>query len=270
MIIGTPALASEAAYERLYHAMLVRGHNASYQLDAIGAIDSALWDIRGQKWNAPVCELLGGPVRELLPAYLSGLRRPSPEERLEAARRAVGDGLTGVKLFIGQPSADSLNELRGVRAAIGPAGDAGCRLHSWGGLGRRPSGWPGTRRVKRLLFGGSAWHGGPRGASRAGKAHPDTAGGGREFRSVPQYLPWLRAGHCASLSPMWSAVGSPPHGGSQLSRMRFTFRRPCTSASAPVSGWRRRGRWPHRCRTFWCRSTSSICSRPRTASSPHR
>ena len=80
--------------------MLVRGHNASYQLDAIGAIDTALWDIRGRKWNAPVCELLGGPVRELLPAYLSGLRRPSRDERLEAARQAVDGGLAGVKLFM--------------------------------------------------------------------------------------------------------------------------------------------------------------------------
>ena len=193
MIIGTPALASEAAYERLYHAMLVRGHNGSYQLDAIGAIDTALWDIRGRKWNAPVCELLGGPIRELLPAYLSGLRRPSREERLEAARQAVSGGLAGVKLFIGQPSADSLDELRGVRAAIGPLAmlAVDC-IHG--------ADWDGALRVGQVLdeLNGSFLEA-PLGMEdleghrELGSRIRTRLAGGENLRSVQQYLPWLQS-----------------------------------------------------------------------------
>src|SRR3954451_15051515 len=119
-VIGQPALASEWVYERLYHMMLVRGHNGGFLLDAIGAIDTALWDLRGQAWDAPIFQLLGGPIQTRLPAYLSGLRRPTSEERIEVAKKAVASGMRGVKIFCGQPTTESLEELRAVRAAIGP------------------------------------------------------------------------------------------------------------------------------------------------------
>ena len=85
-VLGTSALASEPLYERLYGTMLARGHNSSFMLDAIGAIDTALWDIRGKAWKAPIAELLGGTFRDRLPAYLSGLRRASANERIDAGK----------------------------------------------------------------------------------------------------------------------------------------------------------------------------------------
>jgi D-galactarolactone cycloisomerase len=193
MIIGTPALASEAAYERLYHAMLVRGHNASYQLDAIGAIDTALWDIRGQRWNAPICELLGGPIRERLPAYLSGLRRPTREQRLDVAKQAISDGMAGVKLFIGQPSTESLDELRAVRTAIGS--DAMLAVDCIHGAD-----WDGALRIGQVLdeLNGSFLEA-PLGMEdleghrELGSRIRTRLAGGENFRSVQQYLPWVQS-----------------------------------------------------------------------------
>jgi D-galactarolactone cycloisomerase len=193
MVIGTPALASEAAYERLYHAMLVRGHNASYQLDAIGAIDTALWDIRGQKWNASICELLGGPLRERLPAYLSGLRRPTREQRIDAAKQAVSDGMAGVKLFIGQPTTQSLDELRAVRTAIGSDGmlAVDC-IHGadWDGalrIGQALDELNGTFLEAPLAMEDLEGH------RELGARIRTRLAGGENFRSVQQYLPWLQS-----------------------------------------------------------------------------
>lgn len=193
MMIGQRALASEAAYERLYHANLVRGHNGSYQLDAIGALDTALWDIRGQAWNAPVCELLGGPIRERLPAYLSGLRRPTSEQRIEIAREAVGEGMAGVKLFIGQPTREGLDELRAVRSAIGS--EAMLAVDCIHGAD-----WDGALRVGLTLdeLNGSFLEA-PldledlEGHRELGSRIRTRLAGGENLRSVQQYLPWLQS-----------------------------------------------------------------------------
>lgn len=39
---------------------------------ALGALDTALWDLQGKRLGVPVVELLGGAVRDRLPCYASG------------------------------------------------------------------------------------------------------------------------------------------------------------------------------------------------------
>ena len=48
LLIGEDALAPEAAWDRMYAAMRVRGHTGSFLLDSIAGIDLALWDLCGQ------------------------------------------------------------------------------------------------------------------------------------------------------------------------------------------------------------------------------
>jgi len=43
-----------------------------FLMHGISAIDLALWDIRGKLAGQPVCSLLGGPVQESLPCYMTG------------------------------------------------------------------------------------------------------------------------------------------------------------------------------------------------------
>jgi L-alanine-DL-glutamate epimerase-like enolase superfamily enzyme len=70
LLIGKDALAIERHWERMYGSMRLRGHVAGYQLEAMSAVDIALWDVAGKLLDAPVYTLLGGPFRTELPAYV--------------------------------------------------------------------------------------------------------------------------------------------------------------------------------------------------------
>ena len=67
---------------------------------AIGALEIALWDIVGKALDRPVHELLGGRVRERLPAYANAwYGAGAGAEAIGAAARAVRDkGYRGLKL----------------------------------------------------------------------------------------------------------------------------------------------------------------------------
>ena len=89
-------------------------------LDAIAGIDAALWDIRGKALKVRVCDLLGGPFREDLPAYISGLSGADNEERIDQAAGYQAHGFSAFKLFMdGEPDA-LLRLYDGVREKLGP------------------------------------------------------------------------------------------------------------------------------------------------------
>jgi galactonate dehydratase len=79
----------------------------------------------------PLFELLGGPFRLQLPAYVSGLRVKTLDERVKAAKSLLEDGYAGVKVFTGANVTEVENEARELRSALGPeaffAVDAICR-----------------------------------------------------------------------------------------------------------------------------------------------
>jgi L-alanine-DL-glutamate epimerase-like enolase superfamily enzyme len=84
LVLGENALATSTVWDKMYNALHDRGHTASFVLDAISAVDIALWDLKGRLLNQPVYELLGGAYRTVLPTVrFDG----SPEDRLE---RLVG------------------------------------------------------------------------------------------------------------------------------------------------------------------------------------
>ena len=69
-LVGHDPLAVERIWDRIYRQQ-IHGRKGDAML-ALSAVDCALWDLRGKWANAPVYRLLGGPVRESLPAYASG------------------------------------------------------------------------------------------------------------------------------------------------------------------------------------------------------
>lgn len=123
-LLGRDPLQRSVIADHLYHINNIRGHESGFMLDALAAVDIALWDIAGKHHDVPVCQLLGGPFRTELTAYVSGLRQPTLDEQAEAARGYVDEGFEGIKLFLGHGLATDRETVRRIRDAV----DADTRL----------------------------------------------------------------------------------------------------------------------------------------------
>lgn len=121
LVLGENPAETEKLFARMYHGQNVRGHVTGYWLDAIAAVDIALWDLKARAYDAPLCEVLGGPFRTELDAYGSDLHGSTREERMANAKRYTHElGLSGVKLYLGRGLAHDIEEAQAIREAIGP------------------------------------------------------------------------------------------------------------------------------------------------------
>lgn len=121
LVLGQNPAQTEALFARMYHGQNVRGHVTGYYLDAIAAVDIALWDLKARAYNAPLFEVLGGPFRTELAAYGSDLHGTTRDERVANAKRYTHElGLSGVKLYLGRGLDHDIAEATAIREAIGP------------------------------------------------------------------------------------------------------------------------------------------------------
>ncbi len=97
LLIGQNPGEVEGIWDRLYRATLPYGRKG-VALQAISAIDIALWDILGKAAGKPVYELLGGPVRPSVPVYASALHPVGHEKVREEAQAYVREGYRAMKM----------------------------------------------------------------------------------------------------------------------------------------------------------------------------
>jgi D-arabinonate dehydratase/D-galactarolactone cycloisomerase len=124
VLLGADPRAILPLWERLYGTMALRNHGAGFVLEAISAVDIALWDVAARLAGVPVCTLLGGAFRDRVPLYASGvvgLRDGADDEGRVAdeARRFAAAGFHGVKVAIGHGVDLDVRSLEIVREAIG-------------------------------------------------------------------------------------------------------------------------------------------------------
>ena len=107
------------------------------QMSAIAGIDQALWDIKGKALSLPICDLLGGRVRDKIRIY-SWIGGDRPSDTAEAAKKAVAVGFTAVKMNGTQElqyidTHDKVDtafaNVAAVRDAIGPDRGIGIDFH---------------------------------------------------------------------------------------------------------------------------------------------
>jgi len=135
LLVGHDPLAIERIWDRMYRQQ-IHGRKGTAMM-AISAVDCALWDLKGRWANAPVYRLLGGPVRESLPAYASMLGfSVEPERAAERAKEYAGKGYRAQKWFFrhgpwaGKEGIEKNTALaRSVREAVGP--DVDVMLDAW-------------------------------------------------------------------------------------------------------------------------------------------
>lgn len=120
VIAGKDPRDAEANWEAMRRSASFVGREGLSAM-AIGALDTACWDIAAQAAGQPLWRLLGGARREI-PCYASeGLwLNASRDELQREAASLKGRGFRAMKLRLGKPSLEEdLGRVRAVREAIG-------------------------------------------------------------------------------------------------------------------------------------------------------
>jgi D-galactarolactone cycloisomerase len=129
LLIGADALATEAIWENLYNRLRDHGQKG-LAIEALSAVDIALWDLKGRHLGLPVHRLLGGPLRTRVEAYATGFYRKRPNGLndsdplaylVEEAHQRVAEGFSAIKLKLGFGLDADVRLCEAVRRAIGNA-----------------------------------------------------------------------------------------------------------------------------------------------------
>lgn len=122
-LIGADPLATDKIWQDLYAAFRDQGQKG-VPICAISGIDIALWDIKGKHFNAPIHQLMGGPIRSEVKAYATGTYRKRNGDPLdyicEEVAQYKAEGFSAVKLKIGFDVDEDVALIEKVRQTIGP------------------------------------------------------------------------------------------------------------------------------------------------------
>ena len=103
LLVGQDPRRVEHLWQTMHRQYFWRG--GIVNCSAMSAIDQALWDIKGKEIGRPVCELLGGPVRDTLRLYdhlgggsLEGMYKTiEPAQFVDLLQESLAKGFTAVK-----------------------------------------------------------------------------------------------------------------------------------------------------------------------------
>lgn len=127
--IGRDPSDPSAIYDDLYDLTRVRGYTGGFYVDALAAIDIALWDIAGQAMDRPVAEMLGGQRGRAIPAYVSGLPKPTRADRADLAVHWAERGFDSFKFAMPVADDGPAAELASLRAALGSEARIAADMH---------------------------------------------------------------------------------------------------------------------------------------------
>ena len=116
LIVGENPLEVERLWYKMYRGSIYYGRRGA-AIQAISAIDIALWDIMGKFYQQPIHILLGGKWRDKVRAYASTLFRSTPDAIREATKKYLDQGFTAIKFGWGVFGKDPNMDVRLVEAA---------------------------------------------------------------------------------------------------------------------------------------------------------
>jgi len=125
-LIGKDPLNTEKIWRDAYLGISLPYQNRGGTIGrAVGAVDIALWDIKGKHTGLPVYRLLGGASSESVAAYTTcGFNFYSLDEVVEVSRKLAHEGHDPLKYQVvaeesGQDIAPDVERLKKIREAIG-------------------------------------------------------------------------------------------------------------------------------------------------------
>lgn len=116
LAIGRNALDRRAIWKAMRGALT--GRPGGQIVEAIAAIDIALWDIVGKAAGLPVHGLLGGVGRKRIPAYASSINWLDDETVEREVGAALAAGFRQIKVKLGQPVDKAIARARFVRNLV--------------------------------------------------------------------------------------------------------------------------------------------------------
>ena len=136
LLIGEDASRIEHLWQLMYRGYFYPPGRE--KLHAQGALDLALWDIRGKALGVPVHQLLGGLTREHVPCYATAFPdRGSPRE---SARACIEAGFKAYRMHGAGPRGDSFDSrvmvrrnyelCKEVHEGVSPDGDWAIDFHT--------------------------------------------------------------------------------------------------------------------------------------------
>ncbi len=122
LLLGADPRETETLWALMYNTTRWYGRKGA-AMTSLGALDIALWDLRGKAAGKPVAELLGN-YRSEVPAYASGLLwKDDPEELAAEAAGYVEQGYRRMKMRLARSEEYDRAAVLAVRKAVGPEVD---------------------------------------------------------------------------------------------------------------------------------------------------
>jgi L-rhamnonate dehydratase len=121
-VLGANPFESERIWNNMYQSGFYHGRRGAV-IQAISAIDVAIWDIIGKATGQPVSVMLGGRNHDRIKAYASTLFRSTPQGMKEAVQKYRALGFKAVKFGWGVVTANPRLVTGLVEAARLEAGD---------------------------------------------------------------------------------------------------------------------------------------------------
>lgn len=119
-LVGLEVAEPVAATADLRDYFAALGHTRGPAMEALSAVDIALWDLDARRNGKPLAALLGGAPGAVR-AYVGSVAfLDAPAQSADKARGFVADGFGGVKLKVGRGLAVDRAHAEAVRDAIGP------------------------------------------------------------------------------------------------------------------------------------------------------
>jgi len=122
LLIGADAFATELHWQNLYNRLRDHGQKG-LAIEALSAVDIALWDLKGRHLGLAVHQLMGGPLRSRVQAYATGFYRKRDGDPLsyliDEARQRADAGFSAIKLKLGFGIDEDIRLCREVRRAVG-------------------------------------------------------------------------------------------------------------------------------------------------------
>jgi D-galactarolactone cycloisomerase len=122
LLVNADAFATELHGQNLYNRLRDHGQKG-LAIEALSAIDIALWDLKGRHLGLPVHQLMGGPLRSRVQAYATGFYRKRGGDAvsylIDEAQQRADAGFAAIKLKLGFGIGEDIRLCQSIRRAVG-------------------------------------------------------------------------------------------------------------------------------------------------------